>query len=60
MGGGNVRHLLVQVYVCICAGECMCLCKGMRVFVQGYACECASGCVCVCIECYGEVVHNRS
>ena len=45
MGGGNVRHLLVQVHVCICAGECVCfarvcvyLCKGMHVSVQVGVC----------------------
>ena len=33
-------------------------------FVQGYACKgmhvSVQVGVCVCIECYGEVVHNRS
>ena len=42
--------------MCVCAGLCVYLCKGMRVSVQVGV----GVCVCVCIECYGEVVHNKS
>ena len=45
-------YVSVQGNVCDCVGVCVNLCKGMRVSVQVGAC--------VCIECYGEVVNNRS
>ena len=45
-------YVSVQGNACVCARVCVYLCKGMHVSVQVG--------VCVCIECYGEVVHNKS